>query len=111
MSYCRSGKDSDVYVYGTKTELVLHVAWNRGPKNPPPEHPGTPAEWEAWFSEDNDIPLDHPAKGTTFETTSRKAMIDRLSEYQITGLMVPQSAIDRLSKEILEEGDHYPKER
>jgi hypothetical protein len=107
MAYVRCGRDSDVYLFGSKDTLELYLAYNRGSANKVP-HPGVGApkeKYEEWL---NDVkPWNHPECGKSYKFTSRQACIDKLVELQKNAVMVPQEAIDRLRQELVEKGDEY----
>lgn len=107
MSYVRSGKDSDVYLYGTDFALCLHIAHNRGPTGTVPQPlPGDGAEaWEAFFKDT--IPLDHPEAGRHYGFDKYSECITTLEELKAEGLMVPQRVFDRLLREQAKRGDDY----
>lgn len=106
MSYCRTGVDSDVYLFRGHSCLVLHVAWNRGPIAPNPGLKATDEDVAKWILGPA-LPFDHPFAGETFKTKSRQQMIAKLEIIRMLGGRVPQDAIDRLNREIEEEGDEY----
>lgn len=107
MSYVRSGPDSDVYLYGSRTELCLHIAYNRGRAGrvPMPRAPGTEAAWEAYWNDV--IEWDHPEAGKSYFFTSRSGCVAKLEELRDSGVRVPQRPFDRLREEIEDEGDVY----
>jgi hypothetical protein len=108
MSYCRTGADSDVYVFGGRSEIECYVAHNRGSyvqllssswaqKVPP----GLLRSWlvRLDFSRLNSRPLRNEHKGKSYSEATPQAMVNRLSGLREDGLKVPQSAIDRLLEE------------
>lgn len=73
MSYCRNnGKNSDVYVIASGREgCTVWICYCGGLEDDP------------------------------FETNERRKMVDHLLEHRAKGDKVPQSALDRLKKEIM----------
>jgi hypothetical protein len=110
VSYCRTGPDSDVYVYGTREGYTCHVANNRGTRvnfirlfaSPAWKYMPKPLRWAIVrldFSRLNTVPLKNTMAGNTYHSDDVQGMIDGLRLLRISGLKVPQSAIDRLKKE------------
>lgn len=108
MSYARSSEpSSDIYLYGSATELCLHIAYNRGSAGrvPQPKPGSSEQAWQRFF--DDVIPFDNPEAGKSYFFTSRSECVRKLEELRVNGVGVPQRALDRLREEIEIEGDLY----
>jgi hypothetical protein len=111
MSYCRSGEDSDVYVYGTRDRdgqeyILCHVAYNRGTRFEFTKRwMNRPVGWlrtllvHAYMHPLNHKRLRNPNRGRTFSETDPANMAEVLIGLRLSGLKVPQRAIDRLQEE------------
>lgn len=82
MSYCRTGYDSDVYLFAGGTGIYCYP---------------TASIWDT-----NNIPSAHYEPWSQGEVEARLNMLDKLSYYTDLGAKVPDSAIQRLIKEIEE---------
>lgn len=82
MSYCRWGKDSDVYVYATKGYNSDHKRLET-----------------LWVCQDCELKADRNSAVTTTAT----AMISHLLAHREAGHKVPEDAIERLRQEDKEE--------
>lgn len=78
MSYCRWGKDSDVYVYGTRAFNIDHKRLET-----------------LWVCQDCELKGDN----TRGVTTTATAMISHLLAHREAGHKVPEYAIERLRDE------------
>lgn len=111
MSYCRSnGVDSDVYVIGTRDELECFGAgWELEESNPCHNRAMVP-DWKLIDRKIVKLDTQHEM-AETYRTNSRSEMIDHLKKHRQIGHKVPDRAIERLNREIQEEGDKYTLER
>ena len=98
MSYCRSGVDSDVYVYQSRDGIVCC-----GCKIIPVVTGMYPPEVIKEFDLEDKPFTYHP----DFMTTSRYKMIEHLLEHRTKGESVPERVFDRLKSEIERLGDTY----
>lgn len=98
MSYCRSGVDSDVYVYPSRDGIVccgctiIPVVTGKYP----------PEVIKKYDLEDKPFTY-----RPDFTTVSRHKMIEHLMEHRKQGEVVPERAINRLRSEIERLGDTY----
>ena len=107
MSYARpSETGSDIYVYGSRDAIHVHVAFNRGSANTVPQpQPGAPeGEWQAFF--DDVVEWDHPEAGQSYVFTSYSECLRKLEELRASGVGVPQRAFDLLEQDS-KDGDRY----
>ncbi len=89
MSYCRCGKDSDVYVYeDIHGGFTCHVAnYRYVPVGHSPPNTGIPQE-----------PIGLPRDGDTFNVVTATDMIATLRNLRALGYKVPEEALDKLRR-------------
>lgn len=82
MSYCRVGYDSDLYIFGTDAALQCYLTYS--------------------FAVENEILNWHEELYSQGEVEARLNMLDKMAYYADLGAKVPDSAIQRLIREIEE---------
>ena len=98
MSYCRFGTpNSDVYCYGDGTHWITHVALYKNVRLPRDWHKGN---LEDISGEKIGLPYD----GETFSEPTLEKFRARLLWLRRAGYRVPDSALDRIAREIAEQG-------
>lgn len=107
MSYCRFGKDSDVYVIGTRDHLECFGAGNLLETQIPVHERIMCPDWKMLPSGKMVQLSTQHETADIFCTKSRQIMVNHLRTHREAGHIVPDYAISMLQAEIARSGDNY----
>ena len=110
MSYARTSEpDSDVYVYRTHTELIIHVRVNETPtsENTPRVGKAGLDEWEEFLA--SIVPFDNEYAGQTFIYYTYTDCLNMLAELEMAGVRVPDRTYRQLVDDRWKRGDNINK--